>query len=985
MKPFDDMLPEEKEPQHEELITLLQRAYSRPVFVPPAEQEQIINRVRERLIETDLRDSLNEDRPVSQIGVLDSFPHKPVSPAGMPRRDLPRFRLIALLAASLVIAVFLGTSLLYLRHRLPPTGGAPALTLSSNVANVGGTVTLTIEHFSDSAPVALTHDILEPIQINDNSSVITTDSKGMATVHLVINKDWGPGFHPIVAEDVATRYTASATLQITGEGPTPLPHLLIDTTPINLGADVVGANTIHPFNLENKGGGSISWSASSNRSWLLVSPSQGIFSQNQTVSIVVQRIGLKPGDYKGAITISTNVGIPQLIEVDMSVRPLPPNAGPVIALSTALLSFTTTDGNQSPMHQSLTISNPRSRPLNWSLSITAATCDWLSAPTTGTVAPGATGSINVKVQSQCLLPGVYADTLKFTAAGGAYDGSQSVQVSLTVQPHCGIVTNTGAMAFTAVEGQNNPANQTLSLNATTSCAGTPITWKTSSSAPWLTISPASGQLKGTASAVVSVSVNAASMSPAQYNGNLSFVTGRSTVTVMVQLTVQAHPSPASPIMGTSLLSFNFSNTQGQPSPTGQVMTITNNGGGTLSWYSNVNILASSWLGTTPSSGSILPGQTGQVTINVNTSSLTPGNYEGQVILNGKDARGNNAPGSPQTIAISLVIQPPCSISLPSSSALSFSAVQGASSNLTPRTVTFTGMGSCAWPVTWNTTVSPTANWLTLSAPGGTTIKGTGQSGSIVVAANIAGLQAGTYTTEVTISSSDATGEAVEGSSQTFVVTLTVQPPCVLSTPAPASLAFSANQGQSSSATRSVVLSETGTCARPVTWMATGDVNSSSWLVLSTTSGSDSGSGSTLGGVNVNATGLIPGNYTGTITIAATDSSGATVSGSGQTISVSLKVTATLSGSVVACPGSTPPTCTAPQPLPGAMITLTRGNTTVAMTKADASGNYSFSGLGPGTYTISAAGFDASNNHFRGTTSLPLTGNMSSVMIQAFPG
>src|SRR5258708_37515776 len=209
MKQCDDMLPEEKEPQHEELITLLQRAYSRPVFVPPAEQEQIINRVRERLIETDLRDSLNEDRPVSQIGVLDSFPHKPVSPAGMPRRDLPRFRLIALLAASLVIAVFLGSSLLYLRHRLPPTGGAPALTLSSNVANVGGTVTLTIEHFSHSAPVALTPYILEPIQINDNSSVITTDSKGMTKLHLAINKYWAPGFHPIVAESVSPRSTST--------------------------------------------------------------------------------------------------------------------------------------------------------------------------------------------------------------------------------------------------------------------------------------------------------------------------------------------------------------------------------------------------------------------------------------------------------------------------------------------------------------------------------------------------------------------------------------------------------------------------------------------------------------------------------------------------------------------------------------------------------------------------------------------------------
>jgi hypothetical protein len=62
-----------------------------------------------------------------------------------------------------------------------------------------------------------------------------------------------------------------------------------------------------------------------------------------------------------------------------------------------------------------------------------------------------------------------------------------------------------------------------------------------------------------------------------------------------------------------------------------------------------------------------------------------------------------------------------------------------------------------------------------------------------------------------------------------------------------------------------------------------------------------------------------------------------------------------------------------------------GITEVAMTTADASGNYSFSGLGSGTYTISVAGYDASNNHYRGTTSVSLTGNMSNVTIQAFPG
>ncbi len=71
MKPFDDILPEEKEPQHEELITLLQRAYRKPVIVTPDEQAQIIARVRERLMTRVLGDSLNEDLPEPQVGVLE--------------------------------------------------------------------------------------------------------------------------------------------------------------------------------------------------------------------------------------------------------------------------------------------------------------------------------------------------------------------------------------------------------------------------------------------------------------------------------------------------------------------------------------------------------------------------------------------------------------------------------------------------------------------------------------------------------------------------------------------------------------------------------------------------------------------------------------------------------------------------------------------------------------------------------------------------
>jgi len=228
------------------------------------------------------------------------------------------------------------------------------------------------------------------------------------------------------------------------------------------------------------------------------------------------------------------------------------------------------------------------------------------------------------------------------------------------------------------------------------------------------------------------------------------------------------------------------------------------------------------------------------------------------------------------------------MSPPSSSALALSAVQGASANPAAQTVMFTGTGSCVWPVTWTTSVAPTASWLTLT-PGGT-ITGTGQSGILLVNANnanIAGLQAGIYTTHVTIAASDASGVAVQGSAQSFAVTLTVLPPCVLSSPLPASLAFSVPQGQPAPAAQNVTFSETGTCVRPVTWSASGDAGSSAWLVLSAASGTDSGSGSTLG-VNVTAATSVPGTYSGTITVTATDSAGAVMSL--QPINVTLTVT-----------------------------------------------------------------------------------------------
>src|SRR2546423_167620 len=173
MNRFDDLLPEERVPENEELITLLKHAYHAPVSLSSTKEEQVIERVRERLLQMGLEDSPQEDIPESQTGVLNSTPHKAVSPSTMFQRNRRRFRLVALLAAALLIATLLITPLLLMRFSLNSgTGGTnayPTLTLSANAASPGSTVHVTLNHFSPSTRVVLTHDIQEPIAINGSS------------------------------------------------------------------------------------------------------------------------------------------------------------------------------------------------------------------------------------------------------------------------------------------------------------------------------------------------------------------------------------------------------------------------------------------------------------------------------------------------------------------------------------------------------------------------------------------------------------------------------------------------------------------------------------------------------------------------------------------------------------------------------------------------------------------------------------------------
>jgi hypothetical protein len=892
-------------------------------------------------------------------------------------------------------------------HAISASGGPPTLALSTTIANVGDSVAIHLTHFAPETMVALTHDFQQSLLTNKNTSWLNIDASGEADALFAVSSTWGPGFHLIVAEDVTTRDTASTMLQVNGAGPSRPPHLLVDDASLNLGEGVQGTNTIQPLALLNSGGGTISWSLSSNKPWLLAVPQQGTFGVGQTISVAGQRNNLPPGDYTGTLTLSSSVGAQEQVQIDMKVIPLPPNAGPMISLTPPLLAFTTTDGASNPLTQVVTLSNPGQQMLYWSLSQGASgtttmqssdnlltdqqknlfnaetfhdDTSWLSTDqSSGELTPGHSTQIHITVRSQNLLPNTYMGTLQFNASEGktAFDSPQDINIALTIQPHCGLVTSAAYLSFTAVDGQSNPSSHAIRLNATSSCAEQELSWQASPSQPWITVSPTSGQVKGTDSSITSIGVNITNMLPnAKYTGMVTFQAGKSTQTLMVNLDLQPKPAPSEPILGASPLALNFTTIQGQTSPGGQVVTITNNGGSALHWNTNIVPLAPDWIAASPTGGTVAPGQTALMTVSLNAQSLTPGNYASQITIEGTDTHGTTASGSPQTITVSLVVQPPCTLTQPSASSLLFNGTANGANPL-GQTETFTTTGSCSWPLHWSTGATP--SWLTLNAASGTISTNT-QQGSIGVNVNTAGLTPGTYTAQVKISALDSTGSQVQGSPESFTVVLMVLQPCTLAQ-IQSPLTFNEVQGQTTSSSQTLNLNETGTCTGGVTWTATGDNGSSSWLGLSATSGTDSGNGSSIG-ITATAGNLAPGTYTGLITISA-NNNGEVLQNSPQIVTVTLNVTGyTIGGTALAC-GGPAPDCTSSSGLAGATVSLVNGNgVTIATVIADGSGNFTFTNIALGTYTVNVTGTSGSAS-YSGSTPVTVGGDTSNVSVQTF--
>jgi hypothetical protein len=153
MKPFDDSIPEEVEPAHTGLVSMLRQVSAPPVQLSVEEQAQLLKRAEQRLLSADQASSASNEQVDQPAGAMGSIPSKQLAARPITvRRGRRMMQFATLLAAVLVVAAITGTSLLLFQHRqaqkigaipglIPPPVGM--VTVSSSAGGFEMTFSLT--------------------------------------------------------------------------------------------------------------------------------------------------------------------------------------------------------------------------------------------------------------------------------------------------------------------------------------------------------------------------------------------------------------------------------------------------------------------------------------------------------------------------------------------------------------------------------------------------------------------------------------------------------------------------------------------------------------------------------------------------------------------------------------------------------------------------------------------------------------------------
>ncbi len=382
-----------------------------------------------------------------------------------------------------------------------------------------------------------------------------------------------------------------------------IPQLYVSESNLDFGA----SQNSKEVNIKNVGTGLLEWTINDDSDWITVDKSSGnTKTETDKIIISVNRSGKQPGSYYGNVYVNSNAG-QKTINIKMVV-----NENPLLNVNPTTLNFGSTANTDY-----IDIKNTGTGTLNWN---STGDKSWISIiPSTGTT-KAETDRVRIDVSRNNLDPGNHNGKINITSNGG----SKEVQVYLNVTENPVL-----SVTPTLLEFGESKINDYFFISNSGSGM---ITWELSKDQNWIILNTTIGNTtKETDN--INVIVDRSELQPGTHIGSVSVVSSVGTKNVQVKISV-----PESPKLSVNLTSFDFGSNL-----TSKQMEVRNSGTGLLTWTIAENI---SWLETNPTRGDTRT-ETDNVTMTVNREGLTPGTYQGTVVVNSN--------GGSVTINVTMVV------------------------------------------------------------------------------------------------------------------------------------------------------------------------------------------------------------------------------------------------------------------------------------------------------------------------------------------
>ena len=593
----------------------------------------------------------------------------------------------------------------------------------------------------------------------------------------------------------------------------------------------LGSRTV---SITKSGDGSFNWTASANRTWIVLSRTSGTSSGSFSASINTS--GLAAGLHSGQITISAPGATPSSVAIPVTVELTKPG----LTTTAGPLSFSAAVDGTPPPAQNLQIQLSDSSQLAWTASTLAA---WLVLDqSSGT----GTDTIGVSVNVTGLAAGLYDGQITVNAPG-ANPESQVVDVKLDLTPPA-IVSPSPSLVFQVVAGSGPSEPQDLAFSFEP--AGQ-FAWTAAAGADWITVSPT----EGVGATTIAVSVDPTGFGPETYGGMVTIEFQADLGATPKSIPIWMEVTRGSGVLTVAPPSLSFVALAGENPPAPQAITIGDENSEPFAWTISPN---RSWL--------VLDDPTGQTPgspqVAIDHAGLDAGTYTGAITVWGPESGEYDEFEQPilisSTVTVTLDVGArnggvPLLQVAPQS--LAYSARLGADPP-PAQTLLIENVGGGV--LNWEATSD--SSWIVLDPTTGT------DDGALQVRVDTAGLGAGVHSGQIRLRGNTASEQVVN-------VLLTLARPPTLAVDGK-TLVFTAIVDEASPPPATFTMRNSG--GGDFSWTATEAIP---WLSLSQSSGTPPATVS----AQVDPAAVGPGRHTGVIVVTAA------ADGSPQTINASLYV------------------------------------------------------------------------------------------------